>query len=200
VIVVVGGHSRNIGKTAVMAGIIRNIPEAGWTAIKITQFGHGVCSRDGKSCHCSTDAHTFAVQTESDTSGRTDTSRFLVAGAQKSFWVRTKQGMLFEAMPSLRRIMAASTHTIVESNSILRFLRPDIYLVVLDYSVEDFKESTRRYLDQANAFVIIESNSGQSDWTDVSRKLLEAKPAFRAKRNEWITPEMIQYVRREIER
>ena len=31
-IVVVGGHTRNIGKTSVMAGLIRALPEMRWTA------------------------------------------------------------------------------------------------------------------------------------------------------------------------
>ena len=43
-IVVVGGHTRNIGKTSLAAGIVAAFPEMHWTAFKITQFGHGVCS------------------------------------------------------------------------------------------------------------------------------------------------------------
>ena len=44
-LVVVGGHSRNIGKTSVVAGIIRKLRGRQWTAVKITQYGHGVCSQ-----------------------------------------------------------------------------------------------------------------------------------------------------------
>ena len=43
-IVVIGGHSRNVGKTSVVAGLITRLRELDWLAIKITQFGHGVCS------------------------------------------------------------------------------------------------------------------------------------------------------------
>jgi dethiobiotin synthetase len=49
-IVVVGGHTRNIGKTSVVAGLVRALPEMRWTAFKITQFGHGVCSANGEPC------------------------------------------------------------------------------------------------------------------------------------------------------
>jgi hypothetical protein len=42
--VVVGGHSRNIGKTSVMAGLIRALPEYHWTAFKITQSRERDCS------------------------------------------------------------------------------------------------------------------------------------------------------------
>ena len=47
-VIVVGGHSRNIGKTSVVAGLIARLPEFHWTAFKITQYGHGFCTADGK--------------------------------------------------------------------------------------------------------------------------------------------------------
>jgi molybdopterin-guanine dinucleotide biosynthesis protein len=46
-IVVVGGHSRSVGKTSVVANLIARLPERHWTACKITQFGHGFCSANG---------------------------------------------------------------------------------------------------------------------------------------------------------
>ena len=51
-LVVIGGHSRNVGKTSVVAGIIAALREYQWTAMKITQYGHGICSKNGKQCHC----------------------------------------------------------------------------------------------------------------------------------------------------
>src|SRR5881392_1714032 len=93
-IVVIGGHSRSVGKTSVVAGLIAALPEFNWTAMKITQYGHGICSANGEPCDCVTDDHTRAITEEHDRSGETDTSRFLVAGAQRSLWVRTRQGML----------------------------------------------------------------------------------------------------------
>ena len=41
-LIVVGGHTRNIGKTSVVAGLIQALPQFDWTAMKITQFGHGI--------------------------------------------------------------------------------------------------------------------------------------------------------------
>ena len=67
-VIVIGGHSRNVGKTSVVAGLIAALPEFRWTALKITQHGHSVCSLDGKSCHCATDDHTWAISEEKDRS------------------------------------------------------------------------------------------------------------------------------------
>ncbi|MDQ6706445.1 MAG: hypothetical protein M3Z85_10780, partial [Acidobacteriota bacterium] len=64
-LVVVGGHSRNIGKTSVVAGIISSLPEFRWTAMKITQYGHGICSTEGEACECAVEYdHPYALQQE----------------------------------------------------------------------------------------------------------------------------------------
>ena len=93
-IVVIGGHSRSVGKTSVVSGIIARLPEMHWTAFKITQFGHGFCTADGEPCDCQTDEHTVAISEERDPAGGTDSARYLAAGAVRSFWVRTRIGNL----------------------------------------------------------------------------------------------------------
>src|SRR6267142_7011162 len=76
-LIIIGGHSRSVGKTSVVAGLIAALPEFNWTALKITQYGHGVCSMDGEPCHCATNDHSWAISEELDRSGESDTSRFL---------------------------------------------------------------------------------------------------------------------------
>ena len=63
-IVVIGGHSRSVGKSSVAAGLIARLPERNWTAFKITQFGHGFCSANGEPCDCQTGDHTIAISAE----------------------------------------------------------------------------------------------------------------------------------------
>ena len=82
-IVVVGGHTRNIGKTSVVAGLIAALPQRRWTAIKITQFGHGVCSANGEPCDCETADHTIAISEERD--GR-------VGRIRRGTWRRGRSG------------------------------------------------------------------------------------------------------------
>src|SRR5258706_15243464 len=98
--VVIGGHSRNIGKTSVVAGIIAALPQFPWTAMKITQHGHGICSESGEPCDCAIDLPDcpYAIDEERDPDGRSDTARFLRVGARRSLWVRTPQGALSTAM------------------------------------------------------------------------------------------------------
>jgi hypothetical protein len=182
---VVGGHTRSIGKTSLVVDIVRAFPEAAWTAVKITQHGHGVCSIDGKECDCAPMDHSFALDEEQDRSDGTDTSRFLVAGAARSLWVRSRQGCMGEFVPRLWRELQAASNVIMESNSVLEWLRPELYLVVLDPEKADFKDSARRFLHLADAFVLraplhgapwLQANDGPPL---VPPSVLEAKPCFK---------------------
>ena len=178
-VVVVGGHTRNIGKTSVVAGLIAALPEFEWTAVKITQYGHGICSANGEACDCATADHTIAVSEERDRSGGTDSSRYLAAGAAHSYWVRTQQGELFEAMPRVRKLISAADNIIIESNSVLRFLKPDLALSVLDPGVADFKPSALRYLDRVDAVVMPSgSEAAEVPWDGVSAAMLARKTRF----------------------
>lgn len=194
-IVVVGGHTRNIGKTSVVAGLIAAMPERRWTAIKITQFGHGVCSANGEPCDCETADHTIAISEERERASGTDSSRYLAAGAERSFWVRTRQGQLSEAMPRVRALLATSENAIVESNSVLRFLQPDISLSVLDPSVEDFKASALRYLDRADALVVPAGAVFADRWGGVSQRMLEGKRRFTFVAPDYCTEELAGFVK-----
>jgi hypothetical protein len=194
-IVVIGGHSRNVGKTSVVAGLISALRSYEWTAFKVTQFGHGRCSLNGKPCHCATADHTWAISEEKDRSGKSDSSRFLAAGAKRSFWVRTEQGRLAEAMPSVMRRLADSENAILESNSILKFLRPDLYITVLDPTVEDFKASALAALGRADALLVNGAGNGNSSkWHGISIADITSRPIFRMHPPEYVTEEVVNFV------
>jgi len=196
-LIVVGGHSRSVGKTSVVAGLIAALPEFHWTAMKITQYGHGICSANGKLCDCATDDHSWAVTEERDRSGESDSSRFLVAGAARSLWVRTRQGMLAEAMPRVRKELASVQNAILESNSVMRFLRPDLYLTVLDAATADFKTSAQQFLDRADA-VILHDDTDEIAWKSVSLKPVAAKPMFRIRPPQYVTLDLVEFVRKKL--
>ena len=197
-LIVIGGHSRSVGKTSVVAGLIAALPEFNWTAVKITQYGHGICSANGELCDCATDDHSWALTEERDRSGESDSSRFLVSGAARSLWLRTRQGMLAEAMPRLRQELAIAENAIVESNSVMRFLRPDLYITVLDTGTADFKTSAQEFLDRADA-VILHDAVDHVAWSNVSLKPVADKPTFPIRPPQYVTPELVEFVRQKLE-
>jgi hypothetical protein len=196
-VVVIGGHSRNIGKTSVVAGLIAALPQYRWTAFKITQYGHGFCTADGAPCDCQADDHTLAISAEHDASTGTDSARYLGAGAERSLWVRSRQGLLAEALPRVRKEIeachAAGGNAILESNSIMQFLRPDLYLSVLDAGTADFKESARLFLDRADALLVVD-RAISPRWKGVSMRLVGGTPQFPVAAPSYLTPEVVAFV------
>ena len=192
-IIVIGGHSRSVGKTSVVAGLIAAMPAYDWTAFKITQFGHGVCSRNGKQCDCASRDRCWAMTEEQDRSGISDTSRFLVSGARQAFWVRTEQGRLDEAMFTIQRKLRSAPNAIIESNSILQFIRPDLYITVLDPATEDFKASAERYLDRADGIVLHQSEQNPPRWFGIS-VAFAAKRVFRISPPPYVSASLVEFV------
>ena len=188
-VIVIGGHTRSIGKTQLVCDVIAAFPNASWIAGKITQYGHGVCAQNGGHCDCAPTEHVCALDWEVGTDTGTDSSRFLAAGARRSFWLRTKQGFLAEGLPLLRAAVkegqAASygqqPTLILESNSLLQFLKPSLYFAVVDPSKKDFKDSARAALDRADALVlrgsVTEFSAAAPAWTQLPSSLLREKPS-----------------------
>jgi hypothetical protein len=188
-VIVVGGHTRSIGKTQLVCDVIAAFPQAHWIAGKITQYGHGVCAMNGDNCDCAPTEHVCAINWETQSDSGTDSARFLAAGARQSFWLRTKQGFLAEGLPLLRTALEETLRMeereppplIVESNSLLQFLKPSLYFAVIDPNKEDFKDSARAALDRADALIL----RGASDalpaatpaWTKLPARLLKEKPS-----------------------
>ncbi len=69
-VIVVGGHTRSIGKTQLVCDVIRAFPEENWIAGKITQYGHGVCAKNGENCGCAPDEHSYAISWEKNADHR----------------------------------------------------------------------------------------------------------------------------------
>lgn len=193
--VVVGGHTRNIGKTSVMGGLIRGLEGLEWTAVKVTQYGHGICSLDGKPCGCAPTEHAFVLREEDNPRGRADTCRFLAAGARRSLWLRARDGQLADAIPLLKQALSAEDYVVIESNSILEFLKPAAYLVVLDSTRGDFKASARRFVERADALVVLQPNLRAPDWTGSLGGALDNKPVFPVSPLTYFTSELGEFVR-----
>lgn len=202
-LVMVGGHTRNIGKTSVVAGIIRGTREFNWTAVKITQFGHGVCSLNGEACGCAVSEHQFSITEERHRDTGTDTARFLAAGAIRSLWVRTKQGELITAVPELKKQIEGDEFVIVESNSLRRFMNPALYLQVLDTSNPDFKLSSKEFFDLSDAYILVSRPQEApvlANTVLLAGEVQKSKPCFTVKEEDrFINEEIIEFVRSELD-
>ena len=112
-IIVVGGGGRGAGKTALICGLIRALPEIEWTAAKITSDEYG---------------QRAPIWEESLPGDDTDTARYLAAGAQRALLVTADDAALSAAVEQVLKECPAASGVIFESNRILRHLRPDVCL------------------------------------------------------------------------
>jgi hypothetical protein len=97
---------------------------------------------------------------------------------------------LAEGLPLLREALRESAAkagsregraVILESNSLMQFVKPSLYFAVIDPLREDFKESAQIALDRAHALVLRGDvgRDGQPAplWMKLPAKLLQEKPS-----------------------
>jgi hypothetical protein len=193
-LVVVGGHSRKIGKTSVAAGLIRKLRGHHWTAVKITQSGQHAGSREACASGCEPPpGEPFALSEEHEP-GPTDSGRFLAAGAERSFWLRVSTGELARAAGVLQKLFQQSKNVIVESTGVVDLVEPDTFLMVLDFSCDDFKPFSLRFLDRADAFVLLDRGINAPLWDEVARGTCDSKPRFLVKPPRYVTAPMAEFV------
>lgn len=199
--IVIGGQASGAGKTGVICALIAAMPERRWTAIKIAQCSHG--GAKAKECDCELGGAAFAVTAEREVSGRNDSSRYRAAGAVRSFWVRTLPGCLADAMPAIRDEIARAPSCILESNSVLEFLQPDLYALIVVPCIADFKPSARRYLSRADAILMATPPPGHrapQPWIDELRNEFEGIPQFAITGQKPAPREWVDFVRKKIDR
>jgi len=215
-LIVVGGHTRSIGKTQLVCDVIRAFPRTEWIAGKITQYGHGVCAQNGENCDCAPTDHVCALDWETRADTGTDSSRFLAAGARRAFWLRTKQGYLAEGLPLLREALRETARgpsmehgtpgnpaVIVESNSLMQFVKPSLYFAVIDPRKEDFKQSAQLALDRAQALVL-RGKAGADEspaplWMNLPVRLMKERASVVQREGEKLPEPLEELVRRVLE-
>ena len=180
-IVVVGGDSKDIGKTALVCGIISALREFAWTAVKIS--GH-----DYEPAAPMTGANDFSARTiheEASAGSGTDTARYLSAGARRALLVtRFGSEVPFQEIQSA---LGSDRNIIFESNRIVDVLKPDVCLALRGRSGET-KPSFSRLLELADALVTL-------DRSGVSPTSPARIPLFRLQSLDRISPEMIGWLR-----
>jgi hypothetical protein len=130
-LIVVGGHSRGVGKTLLVEQLLRGSAGANWIAVKISAHRH---APDG--------ADVPLIEEARDATARTQTGRYLAAGASRAFLVRAPDRALVHAAAFIQSMRAAGAHVIVESNRLVRHVRPDLLLFVVDPRIADWKDSS----------------------------------------------------------
>ncbi len=192
-LIVVGSQTRNIGKTQLICDVIQAFPKVEWIAGKITSYGDESYPQGLESSVGAPTEQLCAWEWELRADQGTDSARFLAAGANRSFQLRSKRGLLAECLPLLHQALrglnpesqaseSRRKALIVESNSLMLFVKPSLYFAVIDPDKEDYTDSAQSSLDCATALVL-RRGAAQDDatpaslWMNVPAQLLQMRPS-----------------------
>lgn len=139
-LIVVGGHSRHVGKTATVEIILASLLPVAWTGVKISGHSHG--------------GGEVGLE-ETDPFSGTQTARYLVAGAQRALLLRVPDKGVTSAAEQVERMRSAGQNVIAESNRLVAYCRPDLVLFVVSPSIRDWKPSSTVCISRADALVIL---------------------------------------------
>ena len=142
-IVVVGGSGKDIGKTALVCGVISASREFEWTAVMITGHDYGQQERSRVGAPM--------IFEETRAGEETDTERYLAAGARRALLV-TRDGAEV-SLHEIRKALGDDRNVIFESNRIADVIKPDICIALA--GGEERKPSFERLLLAADAVVAV---------------------------------------------
>lgn len=182
-IVVVGGSTKNVGKTALVCGLIAALREFDWTAVKIT--GHDYEPPDPGASRAG--IAKGAIWEETCAGAETDTGRYLAAGARRALLV-TRYGADV-VIEDIRRSLGADRNVIFESNRIVEALEPDVCLALVGERQAGVKASFLRLLCVADAVVSVDGMLAQAAEAPAAIMRFELRSADRP------TPEMVRWLR-----
>lgn len=137
--ILVGGHSRGVGKTALVVDLVQSLGWGPVITVKVSAHRHG---------------STVVVEEDRVGSRASSTGRCLAAGAARAFLCRCPDDRLASAGNFVQGLRAGGVDVIVESNRMARELEADLTLFVVSAATADWKTSSAACLARADAIVL----------------------------------------------
>ena len=159
----IGSAETQIGKTELACALLRKFSKKNnIIGIKVTTIKDkdGQCPRGGEGCGvCSSLEGNFCITEEFNKSSGKDTSRLLVAGASRVFWIRVLKEHLSEAITALLDVIGSETVSICESNSLRQAIEPGLFLMASKNDSDFRKSSARDVRKYADRIVVSDGSS-----------------------------------------
>jgi hypothetical protein len=176
--IVVGGSGRNVGKTALVCGLIAGLTEFRWIAVKLSAHDHGKQK---------------PVWEETIAGDETDTARYLTAGAERALLVTAEGDRLGTVVRELMDAQGPGAHLIFESNQVLNYVRPDVCLAVDGEAEHGTRKPSFRLVRERADAIITRSSEDRAMMREDG-----AKPTFELALLERPSEEMLAWARRKL--
>lgn len=148
-IITISGSRSGVGKTKVAERLLKGLK--GWSALKVTVLHQGLCPR-GKNCGACNDlSSAFSIISNKDVieqKGK-DTQRLKSAGAKKVLWLKAHPAGLKQGLKKALSKFKRSKGLIIEGTSILKYLKPDLAILVDDKTLP-WKNSAKEILNKVD--------------------------------------------------
>lgn len=148
--IVVGGHSRGVGKTALVVDLVRTLRGRPVATVKVSAHRHG--GPEG-----------FTIERHDLGSPHTATARCLAAGAGAAYLCRCPDARTPDAAAFVRRLARLGWDVIVESNRLAPHLAADVTAFVVSAHTDDWKPSSWQCLPVADVVVLAPGTAGVPD-------------------------------------
>ena len=151
----IGGAKSGIGKTEAACNILRSIDGLG--AIK--------CTKTAIYSSVIDDPYILGQKDK-------DTSRFIEAGARAVLWVQSTSEDMPETLEMAVDRLAYLDGLLIEGNSAIEVLKPDIVIFILGDGASSLKRGAERTLDMADA-VVYKGEKGAMDCVLLEKPLFD---------------------------
>lgn len=164
-LLLVGGAGRNVGKTEFVCRVIRKISRQNDVyGLKVStifpdeQLYHG--SHDN-------DLNDYMLFEETRLDTTKDTSRMLLAGAKRVFYLQSDEAGLANGFEKFKKAIPAGAIVVCESNSLGLVIEPGLHIVVKSVT-GGVKKRAVRQLEEADLVVVSDGESGFPELSVIS--------------------------------
>ncbi len=124
-ILLLSGTGRNVGKTTLACAIIKKFRHLGIVAVKVSPHWHP----QAKDSRVIFQDRQFFVMEEQEPNNPKDSSRMLRSGAQKVYYVQTREDKsLLKVLELILQREAENQPMVIESAALGRFVQPAVHL------------------------------------------------------------------------
>ena len=161
-ILLIGGATRNLGKTSFSCAVIKNLSnEHHLIGLKIKtlyrgdDFFHGNDHNPLKG--------NYKIIEEFERNGKEDTMRMLNAGAKQVFRIKARSGHLSEAFNDFYKQVPGNSFILCESNSLRKVVEPSVFLMIKHKDLTDIKPSAKELEHLADKIIFTDGKKHDFD-------------------------------------
>ena len=163
-LLLVGGSQRNVGKTTLIIELIKRYKsDYPLIGLKVTSIYPDDGHFHGKHKPLVSEAELFE---ETDLSGQKDTSRMLLAGASKVFYIQAEDEHILQTFEKFSKQIPSGSFILCESISLRKHIQPGLFILIKSV---DNKVQKQSYLDVEHLADRILVSDGKSFDFDINR-------------------------------